>query len=39
VPVERESFRDRFGKFHEEAFPRAIATLKQRGLIDVENEK
>jgi coproporphyrinogen III oxidase-like Fe-S oxidoreductase len=34
VPVERESFRNRFGKFPEEAFPRAISSLKQKGLID-----
>jgi oxygen-independent coproporphyrinogen-3 oxidase len=34
VPVEREDFRKKFGKYPEEAFPRAIATLKQKGLID-----
>lgn len=39
VPVEREEFRNRFGKFPEEAFPRAIATLKRKGLIDDEDGK
>jgi coproporphyrinogen III oxidase-like Fe-S oxidoreductase len=34
VPVERDDFRKQFGKFPEEAFPRAISTLKQKGLID-----
>jgi oxygen-independent coproporphyrinogen III oxidase len=34
VPVEREEFRNQFGKFPEEAFPKAIGTLKQKGLID-----
>jgi oxygen-independent coproporphyrinogen-3 oxidase len=34
VPVEREEFWNQFGKFPEEAFPKAIGTLKQKGLID-----
>jgi len=34
VPVEREEFKNKFGKFPEEAFPKAIATLKQKGLIN-----
>jgi len=39
VPVVREDFRSNFGKFPEEAFPKAIATLKQKGLIDDKNGK
>ena len=34
VPVERDDFRRQFGRFPEEAFPKAIATLKQKGLIE-----
>jgi oxygen-independent coproporphyrinogen III oxidase len=37
VPVERDEFRKQFGKFPEEAFPKAIAALKQKGLIDDKN--
>lgn len=39
VPVERDDFRSQFGKFPEEAFPKAIATLKQKGLIDDKDGK
>jgi oxygen-independent coproporphyrinogen-3 oxidase len=39
VPVERENFRKQFGQFPEEAFPRAIAALKQKGLIDEKDGK
>jgi coproporphyrinogen III oxidase-like Fe-S oxidoreductase len=39
VPVEREEFRNQFGKFPEEAFPKAFATLKRKGLIDDEDGK
>lgn len=39
VPVERESFRNRFGRFPEEAFPKTITSLKQQGLIDIKDGK
>jgi len=39
VPVGRYSFRNQFGQFPEEAFPKAIATLKQKGLIEEKNGK
>ena len=39
VPVERDDFRNKFGIFPEDAFPRAIATLKQKGLIDDKDGK
>jgi oxygen-independent coproporphyrinogen III oxidase len=39
MPVKREDFRKQFGMFPEEAFPTAIATLKQKGLIDDKDGK
>jgi len=39
VPVDRQKFKLRFGKFPEEAFPDAIASLKQRGLIEIKDDK
>ncbi len=37
VPVDREEFKTRFGKFPEEAFPEAIRTLRQKDLIETKN--
>ena len=39
VPVDRQKFKVQFGKFPEEAFPDAIASLKQRGLIEIKDDK
>lgn len=39
VPVEHEDFKSKFGIFPEEAFPRAIAALKQKGLIEDKEGK
>ena len=39
VPVDRQEFKVHFGKFPEEAFPDAITRLKQKGLIQVEDDK
>ncbi len=39
VRVDRKDFRDEFGKFPEEAFPDAIGSLKQKGLIEVTDEE
>jgi len=39
VPVDREKFRIQFGKFPEEAFPKAIEELLHKGLIVVEDGK
>jgi coproporphyrinogen III oxidase-like Fe-S oxidoreductase len=33
VPVVKDDFRAKFGKFPEEAFPKTIANLKQKELI------
>jgi oxygen-independent coproporphyrinogen-3 oxidase len=39
VPVDREDFKAQFGKFPEEAFPKAIDKLQHLGLIKVEDNK
>jgi oxygen-independent coproporphyrinogen-3 oxidase len=39
VPVDRNEFKVRFGKFPEEAFPKAIEKLLRNGLIVVEDGK
>ena len=39
VPVDRGEFRAQFGKFPEEAFPKAIDKLQRNGLIRIENDK
>ena len=39
VPVERDDFKNKFGQFPEEAFPKAITTLKHKGLIDNKDGK
>lgn len=39
VPVDRREFKAQFGKFPEEAFPKAIDKLQRKGLIKVENDK
>ncbi len=39
VPVDREKFRDRFGRFPEEAFPNEMKKLKKKGLIEIRNGK
>jgi oxygen-independent coproporphyrinogen III oxidase len=39
TPVDREEFKSQFGKFPEEAFPKAIDKLKNFGLIEEENGK
>ena len=39
VPVDREKFRTQFGKFPEEAFPKAMENLLHKGLIVVEDGK
>jgi oxygen-independent coproporphyrinogen-3 oxidase len=39
VPVDREQFRVKFGKFPEEVFPNAIGKLKNKGLIQVRDGK
>ncbi len=39
VRVDRKNFREEFGKFPEEAFPEAIQSLKQKGLIEVTDEE
>jgi coproporphyrinogen III oxidase-like Fe-S oxidoreductase len=39
VPVDREEFKAKFGKFPEEAFPKAIDKLQHFGLINVEDNK
>lgn len=39
VPVDREEFNSKFGKFPEEAFPDAIDKLQRNGLIKVEDGK
>jgi len=39
VPVDREEFKAQFGKFPEEAFPKAIDKLQHFGLIRVEDGK
>ncbi|HTY75097.1 MAG TPA: radical SAM protein [Candidatus Nanoarchaeia archaeon] len=37
VPVNRKDFKARFGKFPEDAFPKAIEELRRKGLIVEEN--
>jgi oxygen-independent coproporphyrinogen-3 oxidase len=37
--VDRKNFRDEFGKFPEEAFPDAIKSLRQKGLIEVTDKE
>lgn len=39
VPVDREEFKAKFGRFPEEAFPKALGKLEQKNLIKVENGK
>ena len=39
VPVDRDEFKAQFGMFPEEAFPTQIATLQQKGLIEIRNNK
>jgi oxygen-independent coproporphyrinogen-3 oxidase len=39
VPVERDVFKSQFGKFPEEAFPKAIESLKQKGLIETNDRR
>jgi oxygen-independent coproporphyrinogen III oxidase len=39
VPVNREEFKGKFGKFPEEAFPDAIDKLQRKGLIKVQDDK
>jgi coproporphyrinogen III oxidase-like Fe-S oxidoreductase len=39
VPVDREAFKARFGKFPEEAFPDAIKKLQQKRLIKIADGK
>ncbi len=39
VPVDREKFRVKFGRFPEEVFPNAIRKLKNEGLIEVRDGK
>ena len=39
VPVDREKFRVKFGRFPEEVFPNAIGKLKNKGLIEVRDGK
>jgi len=39
VPVDREKFKTRFGKFPEEAFPDAISKLQKKSLIEIKDDK
>jgi oxygen-independent coproporphyrinogen-3 oxidase len=39
VPVDRQKFEGRFGKFPEEAFPDAMRRLKEKQLIEIRNDK
>jgi oxygen-independent coproporphyrinogen-3 oxidase len=39
IPVDREEFHARFGRFPEEAFPEAIGRLLQKGLIEVSGNR
>ena len=39
VPVDREQFKVKFGKFPEEVFPNAIGKLKKKGLIEERDGK
>ncbi len=39
VPVNRESFKARFGRFPEEAFPKALEELRRKDLIVEENDE
>jgi len=39
IPVDRERFKARFGKFPEEAFPDAISKLQKKRLIEIKDDK
>jgi coproporphyrinogen III oxidase-like Fe-S oxidoreductase len=39
VPVDREEFKAKFGRFPEEAFPKALGKLEQKKLIKLEDGK
>ena len=39
VPVDREKFKTRFGRFPEEAFPDAISKLQKKSLIEIKDDK
>jgi oxygen-independent coproporphyrinogen-3 oxidase len=39
IPVKREQFKAKYGKFPEEAFPKAIEELRNKGLIVEENDE
>jgi len=39
VPVDRDEFKAQFGMFPEEAFPKQIAKLQQKGLIEIRDNK
>ncbi len=39
LPVNRDSFKEKFGKFPEEAFPKALEELTRKGLIKEENNE
>jgi coproporphyrinogen III oxidase-like Fe-S oxidoreductase len=39
VPVDRERFKARFGRFPEEAFPDAISKLQKKSLIEIKDNK
>ncbi len=39
VPVDREKFKTRFGRFPEEAFPDAISKLQEKSLIEIKHDK
>ncbi len=39
VPLDREIFHDQFGKLPEEAFPKAIHRLQEKGLIETKDGK
>jgi coproporphyrinogen III oxidase-like Fe-S oxidoreductase len=39
VPVDRKEFKTKFGKFPEEAFPKALDKLQHLGLINIEDDK
>ncbi len=39
VPVDRDEFKVQFGMFPEEAFPKQIAKLQQKGLIEIRDNK
>jgi len=39
IPLDREKFKTRFGRFPEEAFPDAINKLQKRSLIEIKDNK